>query len=326
MQTTLALGIDIGGTKIAAALVAPDGQRHGFARISTPTGGAEPILGAAIELGARVLATAASHADVVAIGVGAAGQVDHARGVVAYAADTLPGWGGAAVAHVLGTAFGLPVVVDNDVNALAVAEQQFGAGRSFQHSLYVAVGTGVGGAIILNGELWRGAHWAAGELGHLVIDWRGERQCSCGQRGHLEAYTAGPALAAQFCQVAGSPEPLDLRAVAARAEAGDEHARHAITEGAQILGIALGGVLNMLDVQALIIGGGVANLGDRWWQALEQKLCTNFLPGAAHVALRRAELGEHGVVVGAASLALRNYLRSSRGGGMDDADRVVAVR
>jgi glucokinase len=325
-MTTLALGIDIGGTKIAAALVSPDGQAQGFARISTPTGGADAIFRATIDLGRQVLAAATPHDDVVTVGVGAAGHVDHERGFITYAADTILGWSGAAVSDVLAGAFGLPTVVDNDVNALAVGEHQFGAGRSFQHGLYVAVGTGVGGAVILGGELWRGAHWAAGELGHLVIDWNGNRRCSCGLHGHLEAYAAGPALAARYDQLSNTGEQFDLHAVAARAKDGDEYAQHTITEGAHILGIALGGLLNTLDVQALIIGGGVSSLGEQWWQPLEQALRTHALPTLARVALRRAELGDQAIVVGAAWLALNNVESSSRNGGAYDADRPAAAR
>lgn len=309
-MTPLALGIDIGGTKIAAGLVAPNGATQAFARIFTPAGGADAIFRAAIALGARLVAGASPHHHVVAVGVGAAGHVDHVHGVITYAADTLPGWNGAAIGAVLGRAFGLPVIVDNDVNALAVGEQHFGAGRSFQHSLYVAVGTGVGGAIMLGGELWRGANWAAGELGHLLIDVNSERPCSCGQRGHLEAYTAGPALAARYRQLSGVTTSIDLRAVAARATAGDAHALRAINEGAQILGSALAGLLNVLDVQALIIGGGVTGLGEQWWQGLEAAMRATPLPGPRRVALRPAELGDQAVVVGAARLALCRYAPS----------------
>jgi len=304
-MTTLTLGIDIGGTKIAAALVSPDGQETAFQRMPTPVAaGADAILAATIALGTQVLAAASAEDEVVAVGVGSAGHVDHARGVIVYAADTLPGWGGTHLGRELEQALDLPVVVDNDVNALALGEQRFGAGQSFQHALYVTVGTGVGGALIHAGNLWRGASWSAGELGHLVIDWDGGRRCSCGRTGHLEAYTSGPAMAERYRQLAGASPPIDLRAVAERAQAGDLHAQQAIAEGARVLGMGLGGLLNVLDMQALVIGGGVAELGDLWWQPLEQALRANPLPGPARIALRRARLGKHAVLVGAAWMAL----------------------
>lgn len=304
-MTTLTLGIDIGGTKIAAALVRPDGQIAVRDRVPTPVGhGADAILHAAIKLGKDLVAVTAPSDHLVAVGVGAAGHIDHQRGRVVYAADTLPGWGGAAVGDAFETAFSVPVVVDNDVNAMALGEQQFGAGRSFSSALYVTVGTGVGGAIILGGNLWRGTNWAAGELGHLVLDHDGTRRCSCGARGHVEAYTAGPAIAAHYHKLAGADRSMDLRAVTALAQRGDVHAQQAIREGAQMLGTALAGLLSVLDVEAVIIGGGVAELGEAWWQPLERALRASLLPGPQRVALRRAELKNDAVVVGAAWLAL----------------------
>jgi glucokinase len=304
-MTRFALGIDIGGTKIAAALVSPDGQARALRRVPTPKGqGANAILDAMITLGKDVLAAASPPNATIAIGVGAAGHIDYTRGVVVYAADTLPGWGGAAVGATLQAALGLPVVVDNDVNAMALGEHRFGAGRRFPNALYVTVGTGVGGAIMFGGALWRGTSWSAGELGHLVLDVDGARQCSCGARGHVEAYTAGPAIAARYCQLADVTTFRDLHAVAALAQRGDAHAQQAIQEGAHMLGTALGGLLTVLDVDALIIGGGVAELGERWWQPLEAALHVSPLPGPQRMAFRRAELGNDAVVVGAAWLAL----------------------
>ena len=142
---------------------------------------------------------------------------------------------------------GLPAVVGNDVNALALGESQFGAGREFKDVLYVAVGTGIGGALVLDDRLRRGANWAAGEICHLISAWDGDRVCSCGRRGHLEAHASGPAMAERHAALAGLAEPLDLRVVVARAQADDLVARRAIAEGAEILGITLGGLLNVLD-------------------------------------------------------------------------------
>lgn len=127
----------------------------------------------------------------------------------------------------------------------------------------------------------RGATWTAGEIGHLVAAWDGDARCSCDRRGHLEAYTCGPALAALYCAWTGCATPLDLRAVAARAQAGDDAAQRAIALGADILGNVLGGLLNVLDPQALVIGGGVAELGDLWWGPLTAALRANPMPGSA---------------------------------------------
>jgi glucokinase len=300
-----ALGVDIGGTKIAAALVGADGAARMRQVVATPfAGGAAAILAAALDLSCRVLAQA-SEFDITAVGVGSAGEIDADRGVVTYASDNLPGWAGLALADEFTAATGLPALIDNDVNALAVGEARFGAGRGWHDILCVAVGTGVGGALVLGGRLHRGVHWAAGEIGHLIAAWNGDRVCSCGRAGHLEAYTSGPALTARYRELSGRPqaEALDLRTVGMRARAGDLLALRVIAEGAEIL--------NALDPQALVIGGGVAELGDLWWPALEAALRSNPIPGPAKIVLRPAQLGADAVLIGAAWLAMERFQPAS---------------
>ncbi len=192
--------MDIGGTKIAAAVVDDTGTVRGRQTVATPAaGGAAAVLAASLDLSCRVLDwTAAVGIDITAVGVGSAGEMDTDRGVVTYASDNLPGWAGLALADEFAAANGLPALVDNDVNTLALGESRFGAGRGFRDVLYVAVGTGIGGVLVLDGRLRRGANWAAGELCHLIAAWDGDRVCSCGRRGHLEAYASGPAMAERY--------------------------------------------------------------------------------------------------------------------------------
>lgn len=306
-MTVRALGVDIGGSKIAAALVAPDGTTSQILRTSTPVGaGPQAILEAALTLGRTVLTNAVDQ-QVVAVGIGSSGHVDHRRGVITYAADTLPGWAGTDLTEAFGTGFNLPVSVDNDVNAMALGEQRFGAGQGFDDALYLTVGTGVGGAMVQQGRLWRGVTHTAGEIGHLMVAWDGKRRCSCGQFGHLEAYCAGPAIAAHYAERAGMIDQIDLREVVTRATAGDELACETIAEGAMILGLALGGLLSVLDPAAIIIGGGVAELGDLWWHPLQQMIRKAPMPGPSHIALRQAELGVHAVLIGAGWMALSEH-------------------
>jgi glucokinase len=158
MPTRYALGVDIGGAKTAAAMVGDDGSvNHRLTRPTPATEGATVILDQVTQM-CQALISQAKHLgwSITAIGVGAAGQVDSERGVITFAAKTLLGWLGAPVAVTLHTALGLPVVVENDVNALALGEMTFGAGRSFAEAVYVAVGTGVGGAVVRDRRLWRG--------------------------------------------------------------------------------------------------------------------------------------------------------------------------
>lgn len=308
-MTTTALGIDIGGTKIAAAIVTEHGTIEERRSISTPAlQGGQAVLAATIALGHAVIDAAQARGyTIVAAGIGTAGQVDHTRGAITYASDNLPGWAGIEVAAACTAAFGLPSFVDNDVNTMALGEQRWGAGRSYEDALYITVGTGVGGALILGRKLRRGATWTAGEICHLMVDWDGTRLCSCGRPGHLEAYTSGPAISARYSERSNTAIHPPLAIVAERARAGDTMAREAIEEGARILGLGLSGFLAVLDPQALIIGGGVAQLGDLWWPTLEATLRAGPLPGPANIALRPAQLGVDAGLIGAGCLALETY-------------------
>lgn len=299
------LCIDIGGTKTAAAALNDDGELYAWVSAPTPAlAGANAVLALVRSLARQVQATAVARGLALsAVGVAAAGAIDVERGMPVYAGATLPGWAGAPIRADLEAALDLPVIVDNDVNALALGELQMGAGRGYSDLLVVAVGTGVGGALIQGGRLWRGSSWSAGEIGHLLVDLEGRRRCNCGQAGHLEAYVAGPALAAQYQELAGLAEAIDLRDVAERANAGDPHAVEAIVMGARVLGQALAGVACLLDPQAIVIGGGVAELGDLWWSALRSALRSGPLPGPARVIVMPAQLGPRAGLVGAGCLA-----------------------
>lgn len=299
------IGIDIGGTKIAGALVQRDGQYTSLQQVPTPAQeGPQAVLGATVNLIKSLFAIAVNEGhEVIGIGIGAAGQINIETGEVTYAVETLPGWAGTRIAKPLSEQFGVPVVVDNDVNAMAIAELQYGAGRGLQSSLYAAVGTGVGGALILNGQLWRGTNWSAGELGHVMAVWNGDRICNCGQAGHLEAYAAGPAMARRYAQLRGLEESTDLRPIVSAAKQGDRIAQDVIIEGARILGTVLSGLVNVFDPQALIIGGGVTELGEFWWMPFQNALRANPLPASKKVQIHLAQLGNNVVLIGAAWLA-----------------------
>jgi glucokinase len=308
-----ALAVDIGGTKIAAALVNRQGAViYRVLAATRPESGALAILQTVINTAREVMAAAGRFGlNVPAVGIGTAGEVNVTHGSISYASDNLPGWSGLPLASEIEAALHLPVFVDNDVNALALGEHHFGAGRGYREALYVAVGTGVGGAVVRDGLIWRGATWSAGEICHLVIDIDGTRRCSCGATGHLEAYTSGPAMTQRYLELSGARENLDLRGVAALARQGDGHALRAIAEGANILGAALGGVLNVLDPELLVIGGGVPEIGPLWWQHFETALRANPLPGPARIALQPAQLGGDAVIIGAAWLAFAGVDRVS---------------
>lgn len=300
------IGIDIGGTKIAAGIVSATGEVTQVLRAHTPSEqGADAILTSCIELAIQLRTTAnAQGIEIVAVGVGAGGQIDVTTGRVHYATAVIPGWSGAEIVRTLEQALSLPARADNDVNVLALAEHRFGAAKPYRNVLFVAVGTGIGGALILDNQLSHGASYSAGEIAHLLVDYRGERICNCGLPGHLEGYTCGPAIAQRYSILANLVAPCTLQEVAQRAAQGDRLALAAIEEGARILGKALMGVLSLLDPQALVIGGGVTNLGDGWWQPLLAEIRANPLPSVAQLPVLKAALKQHSAVVGAGALVM----------------------
>lgn len=307
MTGPVALGLDVGGTKISAALVDAGGNVLERNLTDTPAQkGPEAILNAAAEL----VETLGGSSRAAALGVGTAGTVDHERGVVTAATSNLPGWAGTDIAGGLRERLGIPALVDNDVNAMALGEGLSGAIRDVGDALYVAVGTGIGGAILHGAEVLRGETGTAGELGHLLVERSGGRRCSCGRYGHLEAYASGPGIARTYGEMTG--ETADLRAVAERARNREGDAKGAVAEGAALFGRALAGLVNALDPAAVVVGGGVAEIGELWWAPMEWALRSEALPGPSGVELRPARLGADAVVVGAALMALREGERGGR--------------
>ncbi|GAA2097014.1 ROK family protein [Streptomyces albiaxialis] len=299
------VGVDVGGTKIAAGLVSGDGTL--LETLVRPTPAAEgpsavldAIAAAVRELGGRERASG--------LGIGTGGVVDRDRGVVLSANDLLPGWAGTRLADELRARLDLPVTADNDANVFALAEQTFGAGAGASSALYVSVGTGIGGGLAVGGRLLRGAHWTAGEFGHIAVPEAAGRPCNCGRTGHLEAVASGPAIAARFAELTGGGRGGDLREVAELAASGNaahaHEARTALAEGAGALGRALGGLVNTVDPERVVIGGGVASIGTPFWEPLTEAFAAELLPQPSGLRPLPAKLGPRAAVIGAAALLL----------------------
>ncbi|MGI5238290.1 ROK family protein [Dactylosporangium sp. CA-139066] len=303
-MTTTTIGVDIGGTKIAAALVGAGGELRGpVLRAPTPAAeGPVAVLHAAADLARR--AAAAGRDDrgeaPVACGVGTAGAVD-ADGRITHATGSLPGWRGTDVRTALEAALGLPVTVHNDVHAMAVAEARRGAAATARDALVVAAGTGIGGAVITSGALVRGRHGLAGSIGHLPATVRTGRPCGCGGTDHVESYAAGPAIAALYAQRAGLAAVPALEEVAA---ADRPEASEAIALAARVLGAGLAAAATLLDPDVVVLGGGVLGLGEPFVAAVAEAMrAAAALPGPAGVPLRVAAFGPAAVLTGAALLA-----------------------
>ncbi|MFJ1539983.1 ROK family protein [Micromonospora chalcea] len=299
--TGLVAALDIGGTKTTAALVTASGEV--VDRYTAPTpgrSGAAAVLDTAAGLVEKLRADAPGV--VRALGVGSAGVIDSGSGLVLSATDVLTGWAGTDLRGDLARRLGVPVTVVNDVHAHALGEARHGVAAGYDTVLYVAVGTGVGASFVLGDTVLAGAHSAAGHAGHQPSAYAGTLPCTCGGRGHLEAIAAGPALAAEYARRTGRPV-ADLRAVAALAAGGDETARDVVRLGGTAVGSAVGGLVNVLDPAAVVVGGGVTGLGEPWWRALRDAVPAETLPALAGVPVLASTLGPDAPLLGAASLA-----------------------
>lgn len=302
------IGVDLGGTKVLAAVV-EGGAVQASRKVATPGSGVAAVVDAIVEAVESIGGAAA----VDAVGIGAPGVVDVASGTVVRAPN-LPGFEhpvplGTLVGERLG---GLPVVVDNDVNAATLAEHRLGAGRGASDLLAAFVGTGVGGGLVLDGALRRGGNGLAGELGHVVVH-EGGRRCGCGQRGHLEAYAGRAAMEAEARarHAAGAATALVERAGAKRmksgvwAEAvavGDAVALALLDDAVEALGAALASAAHLVDLELVVVGGGLAEkLGESFVGRIEQAARSRlFVPTPLRVV--PAELGDDAGVCGAALL------------------------
>lgn len=311
--TGLTCGIDVGGTKIAGAVVDVDGTVVAEHRVVSPAADAEAVEDAIARL---VLELAAEHA-LTAVGIGAAGYVDAGRAVVMFAPNIA--WRDEDLRHEIQARVNLPVVVENDANAAAWGEFAFGAAADVDDMLMVTVGTGVGGGIVHRGSLFRGGFGAAAEIGHLRVVPEG-RPCGCGNLGCLEQYASGSALVRETRALAhtedaralldragGDPAAIDGPMITAAAAAGDPFATAQVAELGRWLGEAIASLAAVLDPGAVVIGGGVSEAGD----LLLEPVRTAFLgqlTGRGHrpaAEVRTASLGNRAGVIGAADLARR---------------------
>jgi glucokinase len=313
-------GVDLGGTKIQAVVV-DDGHRVlGEARVPTPTTGGPPDVVAAI---AAALDSAAAAAGVepgalAAVGVGSPGAIDEQAGTVA-SARNLPGWEGTfAMRDALEAVVDAPVTLGNDVNVATDAEFELGAASEFSSLLGVFWGTGVGGGIILDGRPWTG-RGAAGEIGHIVVELGGAK-CPCGRRGCMEAYAGRGAMEHRARRLAEEGRktvlfeimeergrPRLTSGIWKRALDRDDQLAHELVDRAvRALGAGVASVVNVLDVEAVVIGGGLGlKLGEPYAERVRAAMQPHLFVSDRPPAIRLAALGDLGGASGAALLAAR---------------------
>ena len=314
-RVSVTIGVDIGGTKILAGAVSEDGQILATARRPTPRNDAENVLTSVAEVVAEL--ADGSDVPIAGVGVGVAGLVDAARSRVYFAPNL--GWTQVPVRTLLEASTGLPVVVENDGNIAAWGEFRFGAGRGTTDMVLITVGTGIGGGIVIDERLFRGAHGAAAEIGHINAVPDG-RACGCGRNGCWEQYASGNALVREARALAaerrseaglllslgdGTPEGVQGTAITEAARAGDPVATEAFTRVGTWLGRGLADLTATLDPEALVIGGGVSESGDLLLASARSTLIDKLIGQQNRPApeVRIAELTNSAGIVGAADLA-----------------------
>ncbi|MGP9538717.1 ROK family protein [Brachybacterium sp. AOP43-C2-M15] len=300
------LALDLGGTKIRAALVhgaehdrAPHLER--VAEVATPAGeGPAAILGAAGELAEQVR----SGARVRAVGLSSAGVIDSARGLVTHATGSLTDWAGTDVVTPLRERFGIPVSALNDVHAHGLGEARFGTGRGRGSLLLVAVGTGIGGCHVVDGRVVIGVHGAGGHVGHVAVPEAEGVPCPCGRPGHLEGLASGPGIVRLAARLGADAALRDGRSLAAAAAAGDEIALEAYRIAGFATGRVIGGLLNVLDPEAVALTGGVHASPAPWHDALARGIEHDAMDVVAGSPVLAASAGAHAALLGAAARAL----------------------
>ena len=320
MTTRYAVGVDVGGTKIYAGVVNLDtGVVLATARKRThPERGADFFAQRLQDVAAFALESARlpDGEKPIGVGVGIAGQVDRERGILLGAPNLAAGLANLDIGALMRERFGLPVALGNDVEVAAYGEQHYGAGRGSEDFVFVGVGTGIGGAIVQGGRIYRGATGTAGEIGHTVVQYNG-RFCGCGGRGHLEAYASRTAITNVLLAEMGRGRPSLLRdelksgdlairskMIARCADVGDELVTEALTEAADYLGAGLGSLASFYNPHRIILGGGLIEAVPFFLERATLRAREVALPIAGrHAEIVRTALGDNAGIVGAAWLA-----------------------
>lgn len=304
-----AIGVDVGGTKIAAMRI--DGAGNILARDERPALADDPS--GALE----AIADAVSAVDprgAMGIGLGVAGLIASADGVVRFSPNNA--WREMAIGPFVGERFGLPWNMDNDATAAAYGEYRFGAGTGKRHILFVIVGTGIGGGIVVDGAPFRGANGFAGEIGHVIVEPGGE-PCGCGNLGCLETVASGTAIGRMGREAAAADphsalaregaDAIDARRVVELARGGDGASIDILAEAGRRLGEGIGGYVNILDPEVVIVGGGAAAGAGELLLGPARAACRATIVAPDHrpeVPILAASLGNDAGAIGAASVFL----------------------
>ncbi len=301
------LTIDIGGTKIGWALT--DASNIAFessqsVQTNARAGGPD----VALRLVELVREVGSTNSSLLGIGIASAGVVNPATGQIVSATDTMPGWAGTELGAMIGEATGLPVHIVNDVHAHGLGEATFGAGRGAPSVLSVAVGTGIGGALVRGGQIDFGDHFLAGHYGHIHHHLANDLVCSCGRTGHVEAIASGHGITNWFNarRASEDPEVANGKELQDLADFGHELARTVFTESAFALGETIATLANSVDPSVVVVSGSMTRSGDAWWAALREGYAARAMNPVADMPIVLGELDSEAPLYGAAVNFLRN--------------------
>ncbi len=323
MPRPLVVGVDLGGTKVATA--AANLEAAIISRVTRPTEperGVDAVVATIIDSVREAVAQAGARMDDVAgVGVGSPGPLNPETGVVVFAPNLK--WHDVPLGALMSEVLGVPVYLENDANLAGLGEARLGAGRGSKNMIYITVSTGIGGGLILGGEIYSGSSFVAGEIGHMaIVDVDEGPLCGCGNRGCLEALAAGPAIARMARElirhgeetmmvdlVSGNIELVTSEIVGRAALAGDAAAIAVVGKAADYLGVGIANLINILNPDTVVIGGGVSRLGEVLLEPVREVVAGRALkPAFEAVRIVQAELGPDAGVVGAVCLVLSELL------------------
>ncbi len=319
-QQPVYLGVDIGGTKVAAGLVDSRGNILSKMRVPMPSRGSEAEALSAVEqsIAAALESKPRLRKSVAAIGISSPGPLDPRKGIIINPPN-LPCWRNFRIAKKLKAAAHLPVHLDNDANAAGLAEAIWGAGQGYESVFYATLGTGIGTGIVFDRRIYHGRTGSAAEGGHVAIDYRGP-QCACGKMGCIEALAAGPAVAKRvrdkiscgetgaeklLALAGGNPNSITAEIVGAAWHAGDKFAASVLQETADLLAIWLGNIVDLLEPDVIIFGGGMGALMSEWFPHIRKQLPHwSINSRCSEIPLVSARYGEDSGIAGGAALCL----------------------
>lgn len=323
------VGVDLGGTKVLAGVVAPDGKILSTVKRATkPEGGPEAVVARIVKSVQEAIKEAKLETrDILALGSGAPGPLDPDNGVVLHTPN-MPGWDNVPLAKMLGDAVGVPAFIANDVDLGTLGEFALGAGQGCRHVVGIFVGTGIGGGLILDGELWQGWRRAAAEIGHMIVLADGP-YCGCGNRGCLEALASRTAIERDiWAGIKAGRESLipellknddkarlTSGALAEALKRGDTLVADVLGRAQFYLGLGIASVVNFVDPELVILGGGVIEaFGDEFLEPIRRVAYQNFINkrGARSVRIVAAGLGDNAALLGAAVYARRRLEQAKR--------------